>query len=44
MDFDTIFSEIVDKMVEGEKVSIEEYCRDYPQYKERLLAKLRTAQ
>ncbi|MFH1245072.1 MAG: serine/threonine-protein kinase, partial [Candidatus Omnitrophota bacterium] len=44
MDFDTILSQIMDKIIEGENVGIEEFCLQHPQYKEKLLAKLQTAQ
>ncbi|MFH1245293.1 MAG: serine/threonine-protein kinase [Candidatus Omnitrophota bacterium] len=44
MDFDTIFSQIMDKIIEGEEVNIEEYCNQFPQYREKLFAKMQTVQ
>lgn len=40
MDFDSVFQNIVEELLEDNEVKIEEYCQNYPEYKEKLLAKL----
>ncbi|MFH1655773.1 MAG: serine/threonine-protein kinase [Candidatus Omnitrophota bacterium] len=42
-DLDSILLEILNEFIEGKKVDIEAYCKEYPQYKDAILAKFRTA-
>lgn len=44
MSFDDLLLEILDKFIENGRVDIEEYCKKYPQYKDALLDKFRTAE
>lgn len=42
--FEDILLEIIGKLAEGKQVDIEDYCNKYPQYRDALLAKFRTAE
>jgi len=44
MNFDDILLEILDKLIWGEKVDIEVYCKKYPQFKDAILDKFRAAE
>lgn len=44
MDFDNLLLQILDEFIEGKKVDIDNYCKKYPQYKDAILSKFRTAE
>ncbi len=43
MDFDEIILDLLNEITEGKQVDIDVYCEKYPQYKEAILAKFKTA-
>ncbi|GEM_PF-838442 len=44
MDFDNILLEILDGFIDSKKVDLEEYCNKYPEHKETILSKFKTAE
>ncbi|MCQ9206844.1 MAG: protein kinase [Omnitrophica bacterium] len=44
MNFENILLEILEKLITNDKIDIDEYCKKFPQYKDEILAKLRTAE
>jgi eukaryotic-like serine/threonine-protein kinase len=43
MDFDTILLEIIDEFIDGRKDVIDKYCEKYPEFKDKIVSKLATA-
>src|SRR3989338_7537723 len=44
MEFDNILLEILDEFIDGKKVDIEAHCERYPEHKDAILSKFRTAE
>lgn len=44
MDFNNLLLQILDEFIDGRKIDIEDYCKKYPQYREAILSKFRTAE
>lgn len=43
MDFDTLLLKLVEEFSENKGINVEDYCKQFPQHREQLLNKLRTA-
>jgi len=44
MDFDNLLLEILDGFIEGKKVDVEAYCEKYPEHRDAILSKFKTAE
>src|SRR3989338_6687038 len=44
MDFDSLLLEILDEFIDGRKVDIEKYCKRYPEHRDAVLSKFKTAE
>ena len=44
MNFDDVLLEILDKFIDGKGVDINSYCQKYPEHRDAILAKFRTAE
>ena len=43
MDFDSVLLKVLDDFIDGKKVDVEGYCKKYPEHRQKLLSKLKTA-
>lgn len=44
MDFDNLLSEILDELINGKDVDIEDYCKKYPEHRSAILSKFKIAE